>query len=53
MRTMVAAGATNNEIAKNILVSPHTVKAHIYVIFKKISVSSRLQAAIWATRKSL
>ena len=50
---MVASGATNNEIAKKIHVSPHTVKAHLYIIFRKISVTSRLQAGIWANSKNL
>jgi DNA-binding CsgD family transcriptional regulator len=46
----VAVGATNEEIADRLCISPHTVKTHLYNIFKKISVPNRLQAALWAAR---
>ena len=45
--SFVSMGATNEEIAKKIFISPHTVKTHLYKIFKKIDVKNRLQAAIW------
>lgn len=45
---MVAVGAKNEEIAQKLCISPHTVKTHIYNIFKKIDVPNRLQAALWA-----
>ncbi|NIQ89281.1 MAG: response regulator transcription factor [Deltaproteobacteria bacterium] len=46
----VAVGASNDEIAENLSVSPHTVKTHLYNIFKKIKVTNRLQAALWAAK---
>ena len=46
----VAVGASNDEIAENLSVSPHTVKTHLYNIFKKINVTNRLQAALWAAK---
>lgn len=41
-------GATNQVIAATLYVSEHTVKSHLYNVFKKIGVSSRLQACNWA-----
>jgi DNA-binding NarL/FixJ family response regulator len=43
-----ATGATNTEIAEHLNVSMHTVKTHIYNLFKKINVSNRIQAVNWA-----
>ena len=48
--TLVASGAKNAEVADQLFISPHTVKTHLYTIYKKINVSSRLEAALWATR---
>lgn len=45
---LTATGATNTEIAENLNVSMHTVKTHIYNLFKKIDVSNRIQAVNWA-----
>jgi DNA-binding NarL/FixJ family response regulator len=47
---MVVEGATNEEIAAKLCVSKHTVKTHLYNIFKKIDVGSRFQAALWAAK---
>ena len=47
---LLAAGLSNNEIAEELCISIHTVKTHIYNIFKKINVPNRLQAALWAAR---
>jgi DNA-binding CsgD family transcriptional regulator len=44
----IAEGATNEEIAHKFFISTHTVKSHLYNIFKKVGVSNRLQAALWA-----
>jgi LuxR family transcriptional regulator of csgAB operon len=46
----IAEGATNDEIADRFFISPHTVKSHLYNIYKKIGLSNRLQAALWARR---
>ncbi|MBA35448.1 MAG: hypothetical protein CMI14_08455 [Oleispira sp.] len=45
---LTATGATNTEIAEHLSVSMHTVKTHIYNLFKKIDVSNRIQAVNWA-----
>ena len=47
---MIAVGATNDEIADKLCISPHTVKTHLYRIFKKINVPNRVQAALWAAK---
>ena len=46
----VAVGASNDEIADRLNISSHTVKTHLYNIFKKIKVTNRLQAALWAAK---
>jgi len=45
---LTATGATNTEIAEQLSVSMHTVKTHIYNLFKKINVTNRIQAVNWA-----
>ncbi len=46
----LAVGATNEEIADKLCISPHTVKTHLYNVYKKINVPNRLQAAFWAAK---
>lgn len=46
--SLTATGATNTQIAENLNVSMHTVKTHIYNLFKKIDATNRIQAVNWA-----
>lgn len=46
---LVMKGHINAEIADELGLSPHTVRSHLYRIFRKIEVKSRQQAAVWAT----
>jgi LuxR family transcriptional regulator, positive regulator of biofilm formation len=47
---MLIAGRSNEEIAAALFLSRSTVKSHIYSLFKKINVPSRLQAVLWASK---
>lgn len=49
---LTATGATNAEIAEQLNVSMHTVKTHIYNLFKKIGATNRIQAVNWAQMNS-
>ncbi len=51
--TQVAGGMFNKEIAVNLNISERTVKNHISNIFRKIDVSDRTQAAVFAIRNNI
>ncbi len=48
---LVVAGKTNKEIAQELFVSYHTVKAHISSIMKKIECNGRVTLAVNALRQ--
>lgn len=50
---MMANGATNNEIARTLNISSHTVKSHVTNIFNKLGVNNRAQSSVWAARHNL
>lgn len=50
---MIAGGALNKEIAATLNISERTVKNHVSNIFKKINVSDRTQAAVFAIKNNL
>jgi DNA-binding NarL/FixJ family response regulator len=50
---LAARGYSNNEIARALWITERTVKGHLTRIFRKIGVSDRTQAALWAQRNSL
>ena len=49
----LANGLTNKEIALSLGISYETVKEHVQHILRKVGVSDRTQAAVWAVRKNL
>ncbi len=45
----IVSGSSNSRIAQQLHISPHTVKTHIYNLYRKIKVRNRVQAASWAS----
>jgi DNA-binding NarL/FixJ family response regulator len=50
---LLASGGTNKEIARALLISDKTVKTHLNNIFRKLQVTRRLQAVLYAVRQGL
>ena len=50
---MIDAVSSNKEIASVLNISERTVKNHISNIFKKIDVSDRTQAAVFAIKNDI
>jgi two-component system response regulator DegU len=49
----LADGLSNKEIAEDLFISEKTVKSHLNSIFKKLNVTRRLQAILYAINKGL
>lgn len=47
---LLTLGATNETLADKLFISQNTVRTHLNHIFKKIKVSSRLEASHWASK---
>ncbi|HEY9791930.1 MAG TPA: response regulator transcription factor [Candidatus Obscuribacterales bacterium] len=50
---LVVNGASNQQIANELVISPETVKTHMRHIMEKLKVSDRTQAAVKALREGL
>ena len=50
---LVSAGKANKEIARHLLISEETVKAHLKNIFAKLGVTDRTEAVITAARRGI
>jgi DNA-binding NarL/FixJ family response regulator len=50
---LVAAGKPNKQIAAELTISERTARTHVSRILRKLRVSSRTQAALWAVREGL
>jgi DNA-binding NarL/FixJ family response regulator len=50
---MVAAGKANKQIAAELVISERTARTHVSNILRKLDLSSRTQAALWAVREGL
>ena len=49
----VMQGLTNNEIAEILMITHHTVKAHVAAIIRKLGVRNRLDASMFAKENDL
>ncbi|WP_375699800.1 response regulator [Pseudophaeobacter sp. TrK17] len=49
----LAQGKSNKEIARELGISPHTVRAHMSVLFEKLDLNSRSAAAAYAVKFGL
>lgn len=43
-------GESNDEISELLCLSTHTIKTHLYNIYRKINVNNRFQASLWAAK---
>ena len=50
---LIAAGSTNKEIAEQLFLSPHTVKEHTSVLYRKLNARNRAEAVQRAQRIGL
>jgi DNA-binding NarL/FixJ family response regulator len=50
---VVASGSTNKETAQALFISEKTVRSHLNSIFKKLQVTRRVQATLYAIRRGL
>jgi DNA-binding NarL/FixJ family response regulator len=50
---LVTAGLKNKQIADKLGISSETIKEHVQNILRKVGVSDRTQAAVWAVRNGI
>ena len=50
---LAAQGLSNQDIARRLFLSEHTIHRHLANILRKLSLSSRAAAAAWAARTGL
>jgi DNA-binding NarL/FixJ family response regulator len=50
---LIANGKDNAEIARELFISPKTVKNHISNILMKLQIENRIQAAVYAVRSGI
>ena len=50
---LIAKGYSNEEIAKELFISKHTVKMHISIMFQKLGIKNRCELAYMAGKKDI
>ncbi len=50
---LIAQGLSNAEIANKLFISLHTVKTHVHNIFRKLDITHRVQAALYAVNENM
>jgi DNA-binding NarL/FixJ family response regulator len=50
---LLGAGNTNRQIAAELEISERTARTHVSNILRKLDLTSRTQAALWAVREGL
>ena len=50
---LIADGLNNNNIAKQLTITEHTVKGHVSNILSKLHLADRTQAAVFAWKKGV
>lgn len=50
---LIGRGMSNEQIARELFISPHTVKNHVSSIYRKLGVEDRAQAVLVALRLGL
>jgi LuxR family transcriptional regulator of csgAB operon len=47
---LLSEGKSNEDIADDLFISPHTVKTHLYKVYKKLNVKNRFEAFTWVAK---
>jgi two-component system nitrate/nitrite response regulator NarL len=50
---LIAKGLSNKHIARDLFISPATVKVHVKNLLKKLHLNSRVEAAVWYLKNQL
>jgi two-component system nitrate/nitrite response regulator NarL len=50
---LISEGKTNKDIARALDITEATVKVHVKNLFKKLSLRSRVEAALWAVKQKM
>lgn len=48
---LVGKGCSDPEVGRLLGISRHTVSTHLRVIFRRLDVSTRVEAAVWACKQ--